>query len=72
MIGSSGVILGVDRVVTNCHVADVATVWDTDLEVVTHAGADPLPASLVARDPTHDLCLLAIDGPILLDEDWIA
>lgn len=64
----SGVILDVDRVVTNCHVADVATVRDTNLQVITEAGAAPLAASQIARDPAHDLCLLAIDGPTLLRE----
>ena len=68
----SGVILGVKRVVTNCHVVDVATAGDTSVQVVTHAGADPLPASLIARDAAHDLCLLAIDEPNRLQEKWLA
>ena len=62
----SGVILAADRVVTNCHVAEVAADRNTQLQVIEHAGAAPLPASLIARDPEHDLCLLAIDGALPL------
>ena len=62
----SGVILATDRIVTNCHVSEIAATEYTQLQVITHAGAAPLPAALIARDPEHDVCLLAIDGPTLL------
>ncbi|MBL8308820.1 MAG: trypsin-like peptidase domain-containing protein [Burkholderiales bacterium] len=50
----SGVVIGADTVITNCHVA----LGTTDLAVVRQGRS--YPASIRYRDQGHDLCQLAV------------
>ena len=65
----SGVILDAGRIVTGCHVVEDHEVIDMELEIVPHAEASPLPVTLVARDPEHDICLLGLDSASRLPAD---
>lgn len=58
ILQGSGVVVGDQRVITNCHVAKSAAGTQVKLGEKVYA------ASLlrVDADPLHDLCLLAVDG----------
>ena len=64
----SAVSLDARRLASNCHLVADEHPGDLNLRVEAHAGAPPLPASLVARDPKHDVCLIALDGGNSLPE----
>jgi serine protease Do len=52
----SGVVVGQNKVVTNCHVLrSTSKAWVSQAE-------DAYPVDSVQADPQHDLCLLTIDG----------
>lgn len=56
MLYGSGVVVGADRVVTNCHVTREA------LKIVVSKGPTLYPAVTQQADTRHDLCLLATPG----------
>lgn len=56
MLYGSGVVVGPDRVATNCHVTREA------LRIMVSKGPMQYPAVTQQADTRHDLCLLAIPG----------
>lgn len=56
LLFGSGVVVGPDRVVTNCHVVRAA------LKVAVSKGPDLFPAVAEQADTRHDLCLLSTPG----------
>ena len=55
-VQGSGVVIGAEAVVTNCHVARAGT------EVSVRVGNQSLPAKMRFSDQGHDLCQLTVRG----------
>ena len=68
----SGVIVDVDKVVTNCHVVADTKRTELEQEVIAYPKTYPLKTTLAARDDDHDLCLLSIEESTLFPEEMKA